>query len=146
MIQAYVLISLSAAPAPWGAGAKVHTEFMIYFSCAAGVILTALALATALSDMISFKAYLIISSERQVDKVKDAGSDLKDKIMGSEDSSGSAGEALDSARSSVSDAPATVKQKTRGNPLAAGLVAFGLGALIAGLIPVSDRNKKWRRT
>lgn len=53
-------------------------------------------------------------AKRQVDKVKDAGSDLKDKIMGSEDSSGSAGEALDSARSSVSDAPATLKQKTRG--------------------------------
>lgn len=81
-------------------------------------------------------------AKRQVDKVKDAGSGLKDKIMGSEDAHGSAGDAVGSVQGAVSNAPDTIKQKARGNPLAAGLVAFGLGALIAGLIPVSDQEQK----
>ncbi|MGI8457628.1 MAG: DUF3618 domain-containing protein [Propionibacteriaceae bacterium] len=82
-------------------------------------------------------------AKRKVDHVKEAGADLKDKIMGSaDDARGSAGDTAASLQSAASDAPGAVKQKTRGNPLAAGLVAFGLGALIAGLIPASDREQQ----
>jgi hypothetical protein len=42
----------------------------------------------------------------------------------------------------VSNAPAQVKEKARGNPLAAGLIAFGAGLLISGLIPSSQREQQ----
>ena len=42
----------------------------------------------------------------------------------------------------VSNAPAQVKQKARGNPLAAGLIAFGAGLLVSSLIPSSEREQE----
>ena len=45
----------------------------------------------------------------------------------------------------VSNAPAQVKQKARGNPLAAGLIAFGAGLLVSGLIPSSQRSRRRSR-
>jgi hypothetical protein len=35
-------------------------------------------------------------------------------------------------------APQAVRQQTQGNPLAAGIIAFGVGMLAATLIPVTD--------
>jgi gas vesicle protein len=42
----------------------------------------------------------------------------------------------------VSSAPAQVKQRARGNPLAAGLIAFGAGLLVSGLIPSSEKEQQ----
>ncbi len=39
-------------------------------------------------------------------------------------------------------APAQVKTKTQGNPLAAGLIAFGAGLLLSSLIPASDKERE----
>ena len=87
-------------------------------------------------------------AKRQVDKVKDAGVGLKDKIMGSADDArsslqsrtgalqGSAGNVGDR----VSGAPTAAKRKTQGNPLGAGLIAFGAGLLISALIPASEKE------
>lgn len=61
---------------------------------------------------------------------------------------GQAGQKLGEAKDAVADAaqqakykaqqaPREVRQSVRGNPLAAGLIAFGLGSLIGGLIPAS---------
>ncbi|MGO4957191.1 DUF3618 domain-containing protein [Luteococcus sp. Sow4_B9] len=47
------------------------------------------------------------------------------------------------ARGGVSDAPAAMRRRTRGNPLAAGLVAFGLGALIGGALPATRAEKRY---
>ena len=41
----------------------------------------------------------------------------------------------------VSDAPYAAKAKTQGNPLAAGLIAFGAGLLISSLIPSSQKEQ-----
>ena len=81
-------------------------------------------------------------ARRQVDKVKDSGANLKDRIMGSDPSNVSGRDAAASAKNVASGAPETVRRKTQGNPLAAGLVAFGLGALIAGLIPASEQEQR----
>ena len=100
---------------------------------------------------------------RQVDKVKEAASNIKDRVMGSDDdeySRGAVGRLPSSASaarersptrhtppetqsarrpprhaSAVSRAPATVKRKAQGNPLAAGVIAFGIGMLVSSLIP-----------
>ncbi|MEO6715322.1 MAG: DUF3618 domain-containing protein [Mycobacteriales bacterium] len=110
--------------------------------------------------------------ERKVDKVKDAFSDAKDKIMGSADEAkwkvgsgaasaggpmSSAGHAVGDAASAVGDAASTVasttadvvtgapefaRQRAQGNPFAAGLVAFGAGWLASTLFPATKLEKQ----
>ena len=113
---------------------------------------------------------------RQTDKVKDAMSGVKEKIMGAADSTTtrahdtlhnaahtgtghtsnalhSTGESLHGAKdtaaarlsdagTAISHAPDQVKAKTQGNPLAAGLIAFGAGMLISSLIPASQKERE----
>lgn len=44
-------------------------------------------------------------------------------------------EAASDAKAALSDAPQQLRQQTRGNPLAAGIVAFGGGLLLGGILP-----------
>ena len=97
-------------------------------------------------------------ARRQVDKVKEAASSVKERVMGSDDdySDSTVGTVADKAyaardtvsekaseaRDVVSRAPTTVKQKAQGNPLAAGVIAFGLGMLISSLIPSTERERQ----
>ena len=116
---------------------------------------------------------------RQVGKVKEAASSLKDRVMGSDDDEGyptkdaiadrayGAKDAVPgrayAAKDAVADtayqaketvsakaseageavrqAPAAVKRKTQGNPLAAGVIAFGLGMLVSSLIPSTEKER-----
>ena len=55
-----------------------------------------------------------------------------------EQASSAAGAVVQEAR----QAPEQVLQTTQGNPLAAGLVAFGLGMVVASLIPPSDPERR----
>jgi hypothetical protein len=81
-------------------------------------------------------------AKRQTDKVKGAVTGVKDKVMGS---AADAGSQLGSAQSSVADtissAPAQLRSSTGGNPLAAGLIAFGVGWLTASLLPASQAEQ-----
>lgn len=91
---------------------------------------------------------------RQTDKVKDAVFGVKEKIMGAADDTtarmhtgmhartDSAGNALTEAGAAIGDAPHQVKAKTQGNPLAAGLIAFGAGLLLSSLIPASEKERE----
>jgi ElaB/YqjD/DUF883 family membrane-anchored ribosome-binding protein len=107
-------------------------------------------------------------ARRQVDKVKDAAGSLKDRVMGSDDddysSSSTVGDKASAAKDAVADrayaardtvsekasdaadavreAPTTLKRKTQGNPLAAGVIAFGLGMLVSSLIPSSEKERR----
>ena len=92
--------------------------------------------------------------QRQTDKVKenvkDAVFGVKEKVMGAADhtagnvhsATGSAGAHLSDAGAAIGDAPTQVKTKTQGNPLAAGLIAFGAGLLISSLIPASQKERE----
>ena len=92
--------------------------------------------------------------QRQTDKVKenvkDAVFGVKEKVMGAAENTagnvhsatGSAGAHLGDAGAAIGDAPAQVKTKTRGNPLAAGLIAFGAGLLVSSLIPASQKERE----
>lgn len=109
---------------------------------------------------------------RQTDKLKDAATGMKEKIMGAADNTTtrvqdtmhtgtghttnamhSAGDSLhqatDTVSAKLSDAghavsqtPDQVKAKTAGNPLAAGLIAFGAGLLVSSLIPPSQKERE----
>lgn len=90
---------------------------------------------------------------RQVEGVKEGAQNLKERVFGSSDDDaydyGSGPSAMDraqqwgdDARESVQQAPRRIKQRARGNPLAAGLIAFGAGALIGSLIPATRREQE----
>lgn len=49
------------------------------------------------------------------------------------------------AQQAVSDAPDAAKRKTKGNPLAAGMIAFGIGALIGSALPESEAERQVAR-
>jgi len=103
---------------------------------------------------------------RRVDRLKGTATSVKDRVMGSADSGGlrGAGDSMSSGASSTKDAvsnaassvgdvasslgeaaaaaPQTVRRQTQGNPLAAGVVAFGIGWLISSLPPVTEHEQK----
>jgi len=94
-------------------------------------------------------------AHRQVDRARAGLSAVRDRVMGSPDHPryvrpgsadsgsvvGSATQGVKNAASSVGDsvssAPQMLREQTAGNPLAAGLIAFGIGLLAAGLVPAS---------
>jgi hypothetical protein len=53
-----------------------------------------------------------------------------------------AGDKVSSAADAVSEAPESIRRGTQGNPLAAGLIAFGAGWLISSLLPASEQERK----
>ncbi|CAI9403903.1 MULTISPECIES: DUF3618 domain-containing protein [Aestuariimicrobium] len=91
-------------------------------------------------------------AHRQVERVKGAVSGARDAIMGSPDDphdGGRVGDLKEGASETLSDmgdrvshAPSVVKRKARGNPLAAGLVAFGVGLLVSSLVPASEKEQR----
>jgi gas vesicle protein len=92
--------------------------------------------------------------ERRVDAVKGTIGGVRERVMGSAHDAagsvassgsgvmGSAHDAASGAGAAVAGAPDTVKAKTAGNPLAAGLIAFGVGWLAASLLPASSTEAK----
>ncbi|OYN90680.1 DUF3618 domain-containing protein [Parenemella sanctibonifatiensis] len=93
-------------------------------------------------------------ARRETDKLKDRASGLVDKVMGS--GSDTADTAADKGRQAqaaisgaahdvgdaVASAPAAAKARTQGSPLVAGLIAFGVGLLVAGVIPTSQKEQR----
>jgi gas vesicle protein len=82
-------------------------------------------------------------AQRQTRKVRSAFSSVKDRVMGAaDDAKGSASSAASSAGDTIADAGHTAVAKAQGNPLAVGLIAFGVGWLAASLIPASEKEKE----
>jgi hypothetical protein len=98
-------------------------------------------------------------ANRQVDKVKGAARNVREHLMGAPDDpydSGTLGDKADAVRDkvgsaqyrasnaldTVSDAPRQVRRKARGNPLAAGLIAFGVGYLISSASPSTEKEQQ----
>jgi hypothetical protein len=53
-----------------------------------------------------------------------------------------ASEATQRAAETVQQAPEAMRRQTRGNPLAAGIIAFGAGLLTASLLPASEAERR----
>lgn len=68
---------------------------------------------------------------------------IKETIMGS-DNGAYADTGMDDGGmiENVKQAPETVSRHTRGNPLAAGAIAMGAGALIASLLPSTEEERR----
>jgi hypothetical protein len=68
-----------------------------------------------------------------------AASSVQDAAAGAADAvQDAAGTAVDR----LQQAPRAVRRQTRGNPLAAGLIAFGAGWLVSSLLPASRREQE----
>ncbi|HEV2782738.1 MAG TPA: DUF3618 domain-containing protein [Actinophytocola sp.] len=65
---------------------------------------------------------------RRIDRARRATSSMRDRIMGTASGTNPAGD--------------RVRRTTEGNPLAAGLIAFGLGWLTASVLPPSRREQE----
>jgi hypothetical protein len=91
---------------------------------------------------------------RRVTRARGAVTTLRDKVMGTAgDGMSTASDRMGDATSSVArtaadaahavgEAPKAVQRGTEGNPLAAGLIAFGAGWLISSLAPASKREQQ----
>jgi len=91
---------------------------------------------------------------RRVDRARGGVHRLKEHVMGSADSmGGSVGDTAGSAVSTVQDAgskvgeavgsaPDVARARTRGTPLAAGLIAFAAGWVVAAAVPASTRERE----
>jgi len=103
--------------------------------------------------------------DRRVENVKGRFSSVKEKVMGTasnttsnaqgmaqnaagsvqgaaSSAAGTVQDVASSAASAVQQAPATITRQAQGNPLAAGLIAFGVGWLVSSLLPASQKEQE----
>src|SRR5215207_8484738 len=103
--------------------------------------------------------------DRRVTAAKGRMTNLKEKVMGSAHNTttqahgmasnaagsvqGAASSAADSVQGAAStavdavqQAPDTIVRQTQGNPLAAGMIAFGVGWLVSSLLPASEKERQ----
>lgn len=78
-------------------------------------------------------------ARRKVEGVKESAvglkDDLREKVMGVADHGSDLGDRVGSV-------PGRARARTQGNPLAAGLIAFGVGLLVGGMIPASRAEQQ----
>lgn len=81
--------------------------------------------------------------QRQRGRLKSAMSSARERVMGATPDMGSeGGSPVDSIKDTMTDAPTKLRERTEGNPLAAGLVAFGLGWLASAIIPATKQERQ----
>ena len=103
--------------------------------------------------------------DRRVGKAKSAVTGIKERVFGAahdttahvgsatsnvtgtaqnaaSSAAGTVQDAASSAVGAVQQAPDAVVRQTQGNPLAAGLIAFGVGWLVSSLLPASEKEKQ----
>jgi hypothetical protein len=73
------------------------------------------------------------------DRAGAAGSAISDAAS---TAGGAVSDAASTTVGTIQEAPDTVRRQTRGNPLAAGLIAFGAGWLVSSLLPASRREQE----
>lgn len=89
-------------------------------------------------------------ARRQADKVTGRAAELKERVMGvaddtvsrTSDAGSSVGEKASELGDKAGEVPQMARRQTQGNPLAAGLVALGVGWLVGSLLPASERERQ----
>jgi gas vesicle protein len=89
------------------------------------------------SSTVGDKAYA--AKDAVADRAYAAKDAVTDKAYAARDT---VSEKASDAADAVREAPTTLKRKTQGNPLAAGVIAFGLGMLVSSLIPSSEKERR----
>lgn len=97
-----------------------------------------------MDDTLSSLEYRVAPSQvaaRSRARLQSRWTGIRESVMGSSPASRGPGDMASDVGDSARQAPQAVMDKTRGNPMAAGMVAFGLGAIIAGALPGSEREE-----
>lgn len=82
-------------------------------------------------------------AHRQGEKIKGSFNRAKEAVMGASETTGEQTQQMvEDVRAEARRAPHRVAEQTKGNPLAAGLIAFGAGLLVSSLIPGSERESE----
>jgi hypothetical protein len=89
-------------------------------------------------DRLSEKVSPSRVMHRRMDGLRNTAGNVKDRVMGSAVDSAAAS----SVRDAASETPAAVRRQTQGSPIAAGLIAFGIGWLASSLVPASERERE----
>jgi Protein of unknown function (DUF3618) len=77
------------------------------------------------------------------DRASGTASSAASSVQGAASSAaGTVQDAASTAVGAVQEAPQAIRRQTRGNPLAAGLIAFGAGWLVSSLLPASRREQE----
>lgn len=83
------------------------------------------------------------AARRRAEAARDKLGSAKDAVMGTaSNAAGSVTGGASDVASSAGAVPGHITATTRGNPLAAGLVAFGLGMVVSALIPASEPERR----
>lgn len=93
----------------------------------------------SLSDDVDALAYKVNPGrviEDRKQRARNAVREVRDRAMGTSSS------ATSSIGDVASRAPEKLREKSEGNPLAAGLIAFGVGWLASSLLPASGREQR----
>src|SRR3954449_1867349 len=89
----------------------------------------------------SVKERVMGSAHDTTSSAQGMASDAAGSVQGAASSAvGTVQDAASSAVGAVQQAPDAVVRQTQGNPLAAGLIAFGVGWLVSSLMPVSEKE------
>jgi hypothetical protein len=79
------------------------------------------------------------AAERASGTASSAASTVQDTAV---TAAGAVQDVASSAAGAVQEAPQAIRRQTRGNPLAAGLIAFGAGWLVSSLLPAGRREQE----
>ncbi|GAB1516087.1 DUF3618 domain-containing protein [Actinophytocola sp. KF-1] len=98
-------------------------------------------------DLLAEKVTPSRIAQRRVDRVRGAMASARDRVMGTASDAMSttqdrASSLTSDAKEKIGDAPGAVRRGTEGNPIAAGLIAFGAGWLLSTLAPASRPERK----
>lgn len=86
-------------------------------------------------------------AERRKAAVRDRVSSIKDRVMGTADGAAArTHEMTDEALEAARRAPDAARQHVEGNPLAAGLLAFAAGLVMAALLPETEKERELARS
>jgi hypothetical protein len=85
----------------------------------------------------------VSTASQAADRVSGTASSAASSVQGAASTAaGAVQDAAASATDAVQQAPQAIRRQARGNPLAAGLIAFGAGWLVSSLLPASRREQE----
>jgi hypothetical protein len=86
---------------------------------------------------------VLSAASTATDRVSGTASSAASSVQDAASSAaGTVQDAAATAAGAVQEAPAAVRRQTRGNPVAAGLIAFGAGWLVSSLLPATRREQE----
>jgi gas vesicle protein len=97
----------------------------------------------ARSSVTSLKDRVFGAAQQHGHQASGTASNVAGNVQGAAHSAaGNVQNAASSAVGTVQQAPDIIQRQAQGNPLAAGVIAFGVGWLVSSLLPTSEKEKQ----